>query len=493
MCKRINLWIGIGLVVCATAALQAEGPLPGHPKDLQYAPLDFKLPPASQFREVLSNGMMVYVAEDRMLPTFDMTVTIRTGSAVEPPDKVGLASLAGEQMRDGGTKNLTPEELDERVEFLAASLYSRIGETRGEAGLFCLAKDIDEGLGLLIEVLRYPRFDGERLRMANDRMLQNIKRRNDSTRSISRIEWGFLMDGESHFGNRYPSSNTIKAVTREDLFAFHRKYIHPGNMILAVAGDFDRGAMLKKLEKAFIDWPTGETGPQSFPAPDYSPKPGVYMIHKEDVNQGRVTVGHKAIMRGSPDEFALQVTNGILGASGFRSRLVAKVRSDEGLAYNTGSRFNQGVYYPGNFQCWFQSKSNSCAYATNLVLNEIKRLRDEKVTQTDLDDAIAYYVESFPQRFPSRLSLLEAYVDDEYTGRDPNYWQSYVDNLKRVTVDDVKRVAKKYLHPEGLVILAVGDAEAMKAGGHDKAPELRFDAFGQMKQLPLRDPDTLRR
>ena len=217
------------------------------------------------------------------------------------------------------------------------------------------------------------------------------------------------------------------------------------------------------------------------------------MIHKEDVNQGRVTIGHKAIMRGSPDEYALQVTNGILGASGFRSRLVAKVRSDEGLAYNTGSRFNQGVYYPGNFQCWFQSKSNSCAYATNLVLDEIKRLRDEKVGQKDLDDAIAYYVESFPQRFPSRLSLLEAYVDDEYTGRDPNYWQSYVDNLKRVTVDDVKRVAKKYLHPEGLVILAVGDAEAMKIGGHDKAPKLRFDAFGQMKQLPLRDPDTLRR
>lgn len=479
--------------ISAPVLLRAGQPLPAHPKDIEYHSLEYKVPPASQFREVLSNGMVVYIAEDRMLPTFDLTVTLRTGSAVEPPDKAGLASLTGEQMRDGGTKSLSPAKLDDEVEFLAASLFTSIGETRGRAGVSCLVKDVDKGLELLVDVLRHPGFDEDRLRLAKERHLQNIKRRNDATASIARIEWGFLLNGDDHFGNRYPLSTTISAITRDDLLAFHHKYVHPGNMIVAVAGDFDRAVMLDKLEDTFGHWPVGETGPQTFPAPNHTPEPGVRVIHKDDVNQGRVAIGHKAIMRGTPDEFALRVMNGILGASGFRSRLVATVRSDEGLAYNTGSRFDQGVYYPGDFQCWFQSKSNSCAYATKLVLDEIARLRDEKVSRADVDDAVSYYVEAFPQQFQSKMALLKTYVSDEYTGRNLDYWQTYVDNLKRVTPDGVQRVARKYLHPDQLVIVAVGDADAMLAGGYDKAPNLRFDAFGKVTRMRLRDPDTLKR
>lgn len=492
---RANASIGlsIALTACVMTPIAAAGPIPAHPKDLTYADLDYKLPEAGQFREVLSNGMVVYIAEDRMLPTFDLTVRIRTGAAIEPAGKAGLASLVGEQMRDGGTKSLTPEELDEKIDFLAASLSGNISDTSGRASLFCLSKDIDEGLELLVEMLRYPRFDEERLRLAKDRMLQNIKRRNDSTGGISRMEWGFLMDGEEHFSNRYPSSKTIKSVTRDDLFAFHRKYIHPGNMIVAVAGDFDRADVLRRLEKVFGGWPVGETGPTTFAKPMHEPKLGVYMIHKDDVNQGRVAIGHKSIVRGGPDEFALQLMNGILGGAGFKSRLFKRVRSDEGLAYNTGSRFGQGVYYPGNFQCWFQSKSNSCAYATRIVLEEIKRLRDEPVDPELLQDVISYYTENFPQRFSTKMAILRTYVSDEYTGRDSSYWQGYVENLKSVTVQDIQRVARKYLRPDQLVILAVGDAEAITAGGHDKAPSLRFDTFGKIKRMPVRDPDTLKR
>lgn len=473
--------------------LRADDGIPAHPRDLKYPAMNYKLPPASEFRTVLSNGMVVYIAEDRMLPTFDLAVTIRTGNAVEPADKAGLAGLTGDQIRDGGTEKLTPEELDEQVEFLAASLFSNIGETSGSARLSCLSKDLDEGLALLVDMLRHPRFDEERLRKAKDRQIQQVKRRNDSTQGIEMAEWGFLMDGENHFANRYPSTASLASITRDDMIAFHRKYYHPGNMILAVSGDFSRADMLKKLEKAFSDWPAGETGPTTFPAPDFTPKPGVYVLQKEGVNQGRVSIGHLGNVRGSPDEYALMVMNGILGAGGFRSRLVAKVRSDEGLAYNTGSRFGQGVYYRSDFRAWFQSKSNSCAYATRLVLDEIKRLREEKPSQVDVDDSIAFYVESFPQRFETKTALLGTYANDEYTGRDPVYWQTYLDNLRKVTPDDVFRVAQKYLHPDQLVVLAVGDADAIMAGGHDKAPDLKFDAFGPVTRLPLRDPDTMKR
>lgn len=495
MRSKLITIVSVGLVLSAGTALRADGPgsIPAHPDELKYPALDYTMPPATEFREVLSSGVVAYIAEDRMLPTFDLTITLRAADAFDPPGKVGLAWLTGVQMRDGGTQDLTPEELDERVEFLAARLFSSIGETRGAAGVSLLSKDIDAGLGLLVDILRYPRFDEDRLRLAKERMLQNIKRRNDSTSGIERAEWGFLMNGENHYTNRYPTPATLNSVTREDLVAFHRKYIHPGNMVVSVAGDFDRRVMRDKLEKIFAGWPSGEPAPRTFPRPNYDPRPGVYLMQKEDVNQGRVSIGHLGTMRGSADEFALRVMNGVLGGSGFQSRLVNKVRSDEGLAYSTGSRFGQGTYHRGEFRCWFQSKSNACAYAARIVLNEIARLRDEKVTQAEIDDTVSYFVESFPQRFESKMALLGTYVSDEYTGRDPVYWQSYIDNLKRVTPDDVQRVAKKYLQPDRIVILAVGDAETILAGGHDKAPDLRLDAFGNVTRLTLRDPETMKR
>ena len=489
----LALWPAIGVAAIALADPPVAKEIPAHPNELVYPPLDYQVPPAAQFREVLPNGLVVYIAEDRMLPTFDLTVTIRTGGAFDPPEKAGLAALTGEQLRDGGTESLTPEELDERIEFLAASLSSRITDTRGTANLWVLSKDIDQGLELLIDMLRHPRFDEQRLKLAKERRIQNVKRRNDSTSSIESIEWGFLMDGDDHFSNRYPSSKTINAITRQDLLAFHRKYYHPGNMIIAVAGDFDRQEMLEKLAAAFGDWPVGETAPTTFPKPKHEPAPGIYVVQKEDVNQGRVSIGHKSVMRGTPDEFPLFMMNAILGGSGFQSRLMAKVRSDEGLAYSVGSRFKQGVFYRGNFRCFFQSKSNACAYAAKLVLDEIEQLRTEMVGRDEFNTTLSLFVEFFPQRFPSKMAVLGTYVDDEYTGRDSTYWQTYVENLESVTPEDVLRVAKKYLHPDKLVILVVGETDALLEGGYDKAPERRFDQLGNVTKLPLRDPDTLTR
>ena len=489
--------VALAVMAGFCALVQADAadakPIVAHPDELTFPPLAYEVPPAEQFREVLPNGMVVYIAEDRMLPTFDLSVTIRTGSAFDPPDKTGLASLVGEQLRDGGTESLTPEEFDERVEYLAADIESRISDTSGSASLSLLSKDIDAGLELLVEMLRRPRFDAERLRQAKERVQQNIKRRNDSTNNIERLEWSFLMDGEQHFSNRYPSSASVEAITREDMLAFHHKYYHPGNMLLAVAGDFDRAEMLKKLEQAFADWPVGEIASTDFPAPKEEPTPGVYLVQKEDVNQGRVSIGHKSVKRGSPDEFPLFVMNAILGGSGFQSRITAKVRAREGLAYSAGSQYSQGAYYPGDFRCFFQSKTNACAYATQLVLEEIERIRTEKVSQDELERTISLFVGYFPQQFPDKLSLMDTYVRFEYSGREPDYLQTYVEKLKQVKADDVLRVAQEYLHPDKLVILAVGDSEGIRAGGHDKSPELNFDKFGKVNMWQPRDPDTLKR
>ncbi len=497
MRKYIITILAIALVASVTGSVLAEKPVDekivSHPRELVYPDMEYNVPPVSEFRTVLSNGMVVFIAEDRMLPTFDMQVIIRTGGAFDPAGKEGLASLTGGQIRDGGTKTLSPAELDDRVEFLAAALSSGAGDTKGQAGLSLLAKDVDEGLGLLIEMLRYPRFDEERFRKAKDSILQNIKRRNDSTENIEGIEWSMLMDGEDHFSNRYPSTESINSITRDDMIAFHQKYYHPANMIIAVAGDFDRDQMLKKLETAFADWPAGEPAPKTFAKPDHQPVPGVYVVQKDDVNQARVSIGHKSIMRGTPDYFPCFVMNGILGGAGFQSRLMKIVRAKEGLAYTVGSSFGQGTYYPGDFQCYLQTKSNACAYATKLVLEQINRLRTEKVGEEELQEAISLFAEYYPQFFETKMALLGVYANDEYTDRDSVFWQNYVKDLRSVTADDVLRVAKKYLHPDKLVFLAVGDTEAILKGGHDKAPDVKMDEFGKVTKWQVRDPNTLKR
>ena len=491
--SALALVVVVGFPTLVRADAAEAKPIVAHPDELGFPPLVYEVPPAEQFRAVLPNGLVVYIAEDRMLPTFDVSVTIRTGGFFDPPGKTGLASLVGDQLRDGGTESMTPEELDERLEYLAADINSYISDTSGSASLSLLSKDIDAGLDLLVEMLRRPRFDEERLRQAKERVQQNIKRRNDSTNGIEDIEWSFLLNGERHFSNRYPSSASVEAITREDLLTFHHKYYHPGNMLLAVAGDFDRAEMLKKLEQAFADWPVGETASTDFPAPTEPPVPGVYIVHKDEVNQGRVSIGHKSVKRGSPDEFPLFVMNAILGGSGFQSRITARVRAREGLAYSAGSQYIQGAFYPGDFRCFFQSKTNSCAYATEIVLEEIERIRTEKVLQDELDRTISLFVEYFPQRFPNKLSLLDTYMSFEYSGRDLTYLQTYVEKLKQVTAEDVLRVAQQYLHPDRLVILAVGDSEGIRAGGCDKNPELTFDKFGKVHMWQPRDPDTLKR
>src|SRR5262249_20838103 len=161
---------------------------------------------------------------------------------------------------------------------------------------------------------------------------------------------------------------------------------HPANFVVAVSGDFDRAAMLEKLEKLFADWPfAGERAP-AIPTNTTFAKPGVYLVDK-DVPQGRVAILLPGVLRDNPDIFSIALMNNILGGGGLTSRIMNRVRSDEGLAYSAGSSFQGGVYYPGVFQAGFQSKSRTVAYAVSIVLEEMKRIAHEPVDADELNVA----------------------------------------------------------------------------------------------------------
>ena len=493
--SRLALTLAVfGMSAAAAAPLTAQtAAIPDNPEKLVFAPIAYTPPVARDYRVVLKNGMVVYIAEDPTLPLVNIELTLRTGSYLVPAGKEGLAGLTGSQIRRGGTKTMTAEQLDEKLDFLAANVGTSIGETSGRASLNTLRDNLDESLKVFVEMLKEPRFQEDRLALAKEQALQEMKKRNDDSEDVEAREWNVLLYGEGHFSNRFTTAASIQSITRADLVDFHRKYMHPANMIAAVSGSFSKAVMIQKLEAAFAGWPGTAAPVPPVPAEIQTAAPGVYRIQK-DVNQGRVSIGLPSVRRDDPDAYALEVMNEILGGSGFTSRITKTVRSDEGLAYSAGSGLRFGIYYPGAFRAEFQSKSRSVSYAASLVLQEIKGMREKPVTAEELDTIKRNLIETFPSTFNSKAQTVGIFAADEYTKRDPSYWQTYRDRINAVTAADVQRVARKYLVPEKLVVLVVGDQKEIDLGDGKHQTSLEALAEGRkVVVLPLRDPLTMKR
>jgi zinc protease len=250
--------------------------------------------------------------------------------------------------------------------------------------------------------------------------------------------------------------------------------------------------MLRKLEAAFTPWPGVKPVVPPVPSGIATAKPGLYRIQK-DVPQGRVSFVQPTVKRDSPDIYALEVMNEILGGSGFNSRITRTVRSNEGLAYQAGSGLRFGIWYPGSFRIVYQSKSRSVPYALSLVMDEIRKMREQPVTDEELDIIKKSLIETFPSNFASKAQTVALFASDEYTHRDPQYWQTYRDRIRAITAADVQRVARTYLDPQKMVILVVGNQPDIDLGDPKHEVSLAALAGGRVTVLPLRDPMTMKR
>ena len=262
-----------------------------------------------------------------------------------------------------------------------------------------------------------------------------------------------------------------------------------------MSGDFEREPMIQKLETLFSNWPFQGQTPGAIPTNTQFAKPGVYLVDKE-VNQGRVAMMLPGIKRDDPDYFAVVLMNNILGGGGFTSHIMSRVRSDEGLAYSAGSSFSGGVYYPLTFSASFQSKSRTVPYAISIVEEELKKMTDTPVTDSELITAKRSYIDRFPRAFATKTQVANLFADDEFTGRyftNPDYWKNYRANLDKVTQADVQRVAKRFLHPDQLVTLIVGQKDDIMKGHPDHAAvTLSSLSPNGITQVPLRDPLTMK-
>jgi zinc protease len=444
------------------------------------------IPPLRSFqpkqpkRIQLSNGMVIFLQEDHELPLIDGTARIRGGQSSEPASKTGLMDIYGEVWRTGGTKSQTGDQLDDFLEVRAAKVETGGGPDSTTISFSCLKGDLDDVFKAFVDVLRNPEFRDDKLDIAKKGEQDNISRRNDDVGQIAHREATKLAYGPDNPYARVPEYATVDSISRQDLIDWHKKYVHPNNIILGITGDFDSAAMESRLRSAFESWQKGESFP-AFPKAtlQYHPaQPGYYLIPKEDVNQSNIRMVALGTTRDNPDYYAISVFNEAFGG-GFSSRLFNDIRTKLGLAYGVGGGVGTNFGHPGILQIAMGTKSQSTIDAIQHVDIDIENLAKEPFTDEDIVRAKDDILNAFVFRLDSPDKILGERMVYEYYGYPPDWLDKYQAEIKKVTAADVNRIAAKYMHKDKLAILVVGNTKEF-----DKP----LSSLGAVKQIDITIP-----
>ena len=424
-----------------------------------YKSLKFGTPPPVKVPDVpmftLPNGMKVYLLENHELPLVSGFALIRTGNLFDPKDKIGLAELTGSVMRTGGTKSKTGEQLDEQLENVAASVESNIGESNGRVGFSTLKDNLDPVLETFRDVLTNPEFRQDKLDLMKTQLRSAISRRNDEPSEILGRTFPEIVYGRDNpYGWRMEYEH-IDNIKRDDLIAFYKRYFFPANTILAIQGDFAIADLRAKLERLFNDWTVKQAPVPPFPPVPAKAAPGVYLAPKQDVTQTSFAFGHLGGVFSDPNYPALSVMSDILGG-GFSGRLFKNVRTKMGLAYSVSGGWGATFDHPGLFEVSGSTKSASTVDTIQASLAEVNKMRTAEITDQELETAKQSVLNSFVFQFDSPGKILSRVVTYEYYGYPKDFIFQYQKGVQAVTKADVLRVAKEYLKPEAISIVAVG-------------------------------------
>ncbi|HEY6291206.1 MAG TPA: pitrilysin family protein, partial [Terriglobia bacterium] len=442
-----------------------------------------RIPPLAPFhpqeprRVELPNGMVIFLQEDHELPLVRGTARIRGGSRDEPAAKAGLVQIYADVWRTGGTKDQTGDALDDCLAARAARVEAGAGVDSTHLSWDCLKDNLDEVFQVFVELLQEPEFREDKISVAKQQVDTAIARRNDEPEGIAAREAQKLAYGADSPYARQAEYATVAAVTRDDLVNWHRKYVHPNNIVLGVVGDFDSKAMEEKLRAAFGSWEKGPALPPlqvSF----QGPKPGVYFVQKDDVDQSNIRMVALGIRRDNPDFYAIEVLNQIFGGS-FSSRLIEDIRTKKGLAYDVRGGIGTAFDHPGLFQISMGTKSGSTAAAIQALDEEIDGLKTRPPTAEELQKAKDSILNSFVFEFDSKAKVLAERMNYEFYGYPPDFLERYRAGIEKVTLQDVQRVAEKYIHKDQLAVLVLG-----KASEFDKP----LSSFGPVTTMDVSIP-----
>jgi zinc protease len=465
------------LVPLLLAAACASAP---DPRGMHFPPESLTEPEVTQL--TLDNGIRLYLLPDHTAPLIHLRALVRTGTAYEPADQPGVYAMAGDLMRDGGAGDLDPDAFDTALADAAIRMGSNVGRESGGASVVSLTRNFPLALARFADMLRRPRFDAARLETAKAQEIDAIRRRDDIPGAIAGRLFRRTLYGPDSPLAREPTVDDVARITRGQLVAFHRQWYRPDAIALGVTGDFEVPAMVEALKGAFGDW-------QAPPAPEPVPpkvaptEHRVVRIVDRPVEQVVLFIGQISIRRQDPDFYALRLANVVLGGQPFMSRLFQDVRTREGLAYRVGSALRPNPRHLGDFVMSASTRPEQVGQAVALMLDEVRRLRDEPVPEAELHETQESFLNGFVFSSATSAQVLGRRMGLDYNGLPPDELERVRARTLATTPADLQAAVRRQLEPDRMAIVAIGDKDVLTEA---LAP------FGDVEVVPWEGPGGAR-
>jgi zinc protease len=448
------------LCLCAARLGAQQAPDRSHAPAVGPAPA-LRLPPIE--KRTLSNGLPVWIMGVHKVPTVHLELVVRAGVVSDPVGKFGLANLTGAMLDEGaGTRSAL--EISDAIDYLGADLTTGGTADASFVDLHVPVARLADALSVMSDVVARPTFPDSELKRLREERLAALLEAQDDPEQLVAFAFPRLIYGAEHRYGTQPigTAAALNRITTADLKAFHAAEYRPSNSALFVTGDVTAASVLPTLEKELGSWrgPAPPTAPTIPAAPQLTGR-RVYLIDKPGAAQSQIRIGWMGVPRSAPDYFAIRVLNTILGGA-FTSRLNNNLREVHGYAYGASSSFDMRLG-PGPFYAAAGVQTDKTADALKEFFNELTRIH-EPVNRDELEKAENYLALLLPRNFETERGAANALAQTFVYNLPPDYFQTYADRVRAVTVADVKRAADAYIQPDKFAVVIVGDRKAIEAG-----------------------------
>lgn len=440
------------------------------------------------FKTELSNGLKIYIVEDKRHPLINFRLAFPKGDVNDPQDGIGVISTMAAMLSEG-TENHTSKELAEEIEKLGASLSVSAGQDNTIVNANTLSMYRSEIIKLMAELVLMPTFPEEELELYKQNALEGLKYQRSQPDFLADEHVGKIVYGSHPYGVNSPKEEDIEKLTRQQLIDQHKKIFIPDHAMLIVVGDVESESLIKEIEEVFGDWERGEIDEPEFPTFPERTERSITIVDRPGSTQSNIVLTNIGIERKNADYFPVLVMNQILGA-GASSRLFMNLREEKGYTYGAYSR-NYTKRLGGSFEATSEVRTAVTGDSLKEFFYELERIRNEKVSQEELDDAKNYLTGVFPIKAETQSGLTGLIVSQVLYDLPEDYLETYRAEVNKITLDDVERVANKYITPDKIAIVIVGDAEEVLPQVKEYSDNIEiFDAEGHQQDIAKYTVDT---
>lgn len=444
------------------------------------APRPLNIPRPSE--TTLANGLQVVIVEEPRLPLVSYRLAFRTGTANDPKQLPGLTTVMADLLNEG-TERRTSKQIIDEVARLGASLTAGVNSDYTTVAASALSVYGDEILDLLADIALHPSFPQSELDLIRQNRKQGLIAQRSQPSFLASERLSRILFGQHPYATISATPESLDAVTREKLLAFHRSTFIPNNAVLIIVGDVRRETLLQRVTELFGEWPKGVAPAEEFPAPPARDTRAIYIVDRPGSAQSNIVIANTAINRSSPDYFPMLVMHTVLGANA-SSRLFMNLREEKGYTYGAYSALDTRRS-AGSFRATAEVRTPVTGDSLGEFFKEIERIRAEPVSDKELQDAKSYLAGVFPVRLETQEGLIDQLVQIKMYGLPADYLHTYRERVSAVTAGDVQRVATDYITPDRVAIVIVGDAAAIADQIEPFAQTIEvYDTSGNRKEMP---------